>query len=55
MNANEAAHEAVEDIRKWMHGCTGSEKDIMKEFSEALGAEVTGMDMRLDELEEEEE
>lgn len=55
MNAKEAAQAAVKEIRRLMNTCEGSEMEVMKEFSEVIGSEVTGMDMRLDELEEEEE
>lgn len=53
MNAQEAAVEAVRAVWKLMEECKGSELEVMKEFSEALGTEVDGMDMRIQELNEE--
>jgi len=52
--AAEAARRAVDEVRRLMSLSTAPEAETLEAFDEALGAEIEGWQMRLDELEREE-
>lgn len=55
MKAKEAAEQAVNTMRQLMAQCLGEdEKTTLRAFIDAVGSEVDGLEMRLDEIEEEE-
>lgn len=53
MKAKEAAEQAVNTMRQLMAQCLGEdEKTTLRAFIDAVGSEVDGLEMRLDEIEE---
>lgn len=51
----QAVEDAVEKLRDAVSETKGSEVDVLTAFSEAVGSEVAGWDMRISELQMEDE
>lgn len=50
-----AVNSALDALRKYVSDCPGTELEVLKAFSDEIGAEVEGWEYRIRELEEEEE
>ena len=55
MKANGAAQKAVEEVRRLLAASTDDERTTYEAFSELIGSEVEGWEMRLDELDSEDD
>lgn len=55
MNAEEAAKLAVSKVREIMSKANGSEQEVLEAFIDELDAELEGLNIRLEELEETED
>ena len=52
-NLNEAVEETLNYIRKAVSSASGTEEEVLGAFGDAIGSEIDGWDMRLQEINDE--